>query len=239
MGKRFLGKTLMITSKAAQVDCLLQSWGYRLESAETLTLLWPPAIVSEDMVLIGAEKAYLYTTFELQAYGNINVRPEDIIKIADGLTKIAIRPKTKVYKKNAELMLAIHRQESSVCAELPVVHKTEHEFQVTKDMSFLFNRSGASSLNKGTIVQMTPDSEIRHYVCGYLDEIVVPLKSAVISKEQLLRDSLAHYKRNEVLNWDDFKLLNLSQIAFQYIKSCEKTGLINSAAKRLIEEGQI
>jgi len=88
-------------------------------------------------------------------------------------------------------------------------------------------------------VQMTPDSIVKHYLNGYLDGIVAPSEQIMISGESLLRNALIHYKRTETLNWDDFESLDLNQPAFQYIETCEKTGLINSAAKYLIEEGRI
>jgi len=239
MGRKFLGKVLTITSKTAQVESLLLSWGYQLEAAETLTLLWPPAILSEDVSLIDADTAYLYATFELQAHGNINVHSEDIIKFSNELTTVAVKSKVIVYKKNAELILESHKQELDVYTELPVVHRTESVFQVVDDTSFMFNRSGILPLSKGAIAQMTPASEVRHYSNGYLDGIVAPPKPAIISGEELLQDALIHYKRIEPLNWDDFKSLDLSQLAFKYIENCEKAKLINSAAKLLIKEGRI
>ncbi|ACL18694.1 hypothetical protein Dhaf_0628 [Desulfitobacterium hafniense DCB-2] len=239
MGRKFLGKILTITAKTAQIDSLLFSWGYQLESSEKLTLLWPPAILSEDISIINADTAYLYSTFELQAHGNINVHSEDITKIVDGLTKIAVKPRIKVYKKNAELMLETCERETDTHINILVARTVEKNYRVPDDVSFLFNRSGVLLLSKGVTVQMTPDSEVRHYTNGYLDGIVAPSEQAMLVGESLLQDALIHYKRMETFNWADFKSLDLSQIAFQYIEDCEKSGLINSAAKHFIEEGRI
>lgn len=239
MGKKFIGKVLNITAKTAQIDSLLFSWGYKLEAAETLTLLWPPAILSEDISLINADAAYLYSTFKLQAHGNINVHSEDITRITDGVSKVAVNPRIKVYNKNTELMLETCEQETNAYINLPVARRIEKNYRVTDDASFMFNRSGVLPLNKGVNVQMTPDSEVRHYTNGYLDGIVSPSEQISMSGESLLQDALKHYKRTETLNWDDFESLDLSQTAFQYIEGCEKTGLINSAAKYFIKEGRI
>jgi len=239
MKRKFIGKVLDITAKTAQIDSLLSYWGYQLEAAETLTLLWPPAILSEDISLINANAAYLYSTFELQAYGNINVHSEDITKIADGLSMVAINPRIKVYKKNSELMLETFEQKSEAYINIPVTRTVEKNYRVPHDASFLFNRSGVLPLSKGVTVQMTPDSEVRHYTNGYLDGIVTPPEPTVMSGESLLQDALKYYKRTEALNWDDFESLDLSQTAFQYIESCEKSKLINSAVKCFIKEGWI
>jgi hypothetical protein len=218
---------------------LLSSWGYQLETAETLTLLWPPAVLAEDVSLISTDTAYIYTTFELQPHGNINVHSEAISKITDGLTKVVVNPRIKVYKKNAELMIETHLHGPNVRTELETVHKSSAKFQASDDSSFLFNCAGVFHLSKGAVAQMTPNSKVNHYSKGYLDEVILPADPTAISEEQLLQNALIHYKRTEPLNWDDFESYDLSQTAFHYIENCEKTGLINSAAKLLIKEGRI
>lgn len=239
MGMLFLGKVITIASKTEQIDSLLSSWGYKLESSETLTLLWPPAILAEDVFLIGTDMAYLYTTFELQPHGNTNVHPDGVTKISEEITEIAVKTKIKVYKKNTELTLENRKYVPSPCAKLTVSHKSVNEIQATDDSFFKFSRSGVHQLSVGEIAQLTPGSTVNHYYRGYLDEIVAPPKPTTISKEKLLQDVLIHYKRTEPLSWDDFALIDLSQTAFQYIKSCEKTGAVNSAVKSLIKEGRI
>jgi len=85
---------------------------------------------------------------------------------------------------------------------------------------------------------LTHHSEVRHYSNGYLDSIITVANDAVtMTGANLLQDILIYYKRTEVFNWADYKSLKLSRVALLYIKSCEETGLINSAAKYFIEEG--
>ena len=239
MGRKFLGKVLTITAKTAQIDSLLSSWGYQLESAEMLTLLWPPAIILEDIALINTDAAYLYSTFELQAHGNINVHSEDIKRIADGLSKVAVTPRIKVYKKNAELMLENCERESDNFIDIPVMRIVGKVYSVLDENTYLFNRSGVSQLSKGMTVLMTPENQLRHYTGGYLDGIVALPEPATPTRESVLQDALMHYKRTETFNWVDYESLDLSQTAFQYIEECEKSGLINSAVKHFIEEGCI
>lgn len=240
MNRDFAGIVVTFTDKTTRLEQQLSAWKYTLETNEILTLLWPPSSQADDTMLVKAKYAYIFSSFEMKAHGNINVHSEDITMIAEGLTMVAIKPRIKVYKKNAELMLEAHEQESNdKVTELPVAHKIESEVHVTDDAFFMFNRSGVLPLSKGSIVKMPPDSEVRHYSSGYLDGIVSAPKLVMISGELLLQDALIHYKRSEPLNWDDFEFLDLSQCAFQYIEDCEKAGLINSAAKLLIKEGRI
>jgi len=240
MGKKFLGKVLNITSKTAQIDLLLSSWGYQLEVEETLTLLWPPAILLDDTAQIDADAAYLYSTFEIQAHGNINVHSEDIERISNGLSKVSVFTRTKVYKKNTELTIVKNEHIHDDYIVVPVARTIAKKYIVTDDNFYLFNcHSGVTSLSKGMVLQMTPESEVRHYRFGYLNEIISTKKHPTISGDSLLQDILMNYKRTEIFKWKDYESLYLSQVAFKYIETCEKHGQINSAVKYFIEEGLI
>ena len=43
-----------------------------------------------------------------------------------------------------------------------------------------------------------------------------------MSGKQLLQDALIHYKRLEMLDWDDFGAIDLSQIAFNISKIAKR-----------------
>ncbi len=239
MNESFIGIIATFSHKTAEIEQKLNAWNYKLEANETLALLWPPSSQVNDTTIIKNKSAYIFSSFELLAYGNIDAEPEDIRKSDNGISKVFIRSKTRIYKKNAELVIESRERESGTYIDIPVLQTVEKTYNVTDDNSFLFNCSGVSELSKGMTVQMTPKSEVRHYTNGYLDKIVIPPEPNVISKESLLQDALMHYKRNEFFNWDDFESIDLSQTAFKYIENCEKTEMINSAAKHFIEEGMI
>jgi len=240
MGRRFLGKVLTIKSKTAQVDSLLMSWGYQLETSETLTLLWPPAVMTDEAMIINTNYAYLYSTFELQPHGNINVRSQNIKRDINGVYMVTVDSRTKIYKKNAELVINKFVQAMDNYDCLPFAKEISNSYFVPNDgLCFIFNRSGAVPLHKGMSVILTPKSEIRHYVSGYLDCLVIPPEHSKIPSELLLRDTLANYKRNEKFIWEDFASLELSQIAIRYIDICKDLGVVNSAVKHLIQEGRL
>lgn len=239
MNYDFIGVVTTFTEKTDRLKRDLANWNYTLEENELLTLLWPPSSQLDDSIKIKTKYAYIFSSFEMHAHGNINVNSKDLKKISNRLTMVTVKPKIKIYKKNAELMLVAHEQESNNYTELPVTYRIESEIKIMDDGFFMFNRSGVLPLSKGAIAIMTPNSEVRHYSNGYLNEIVAPPKMLEISGESLLQDALVYYKRSEPLNWDDFESLNLSPCAFQYIEDCKMAGLINSAAKFLIIEGLI
>ena len=238
MNRNFLGKCLTIKNKTNDIDALLSSWGYKLEASETLTLLWPPAVIVDDITLINSDYSYLYSSFEL-SFGNINV-PENIKKIINGIFKVSVKSRVRVYKKNAEMVIDKDNQNLASFDNLSITEMFENIYTVPENNThFLFNRSGVVPLSKGQSVPLISGNVIRHYHFGYLKSFICPKIQSKLTNEQLLNDILAHYKRTEVLNSNDFDSLKLSETVFQYIKSCEASGFINSAVKHFIEEGRL
>jgi hypothetical protein len=240
MGRKFLGKVLSIKEKTARVDALVSSWGYQLETSETLTLLWPPAIMTDDTAVIFSDYAFLYSSFELQAHGNINLHSEDIIRVTNGVSKVSINAKTKVYRKNAEMVLIKDKLNSSVFDAITATESYANTYTIPDNNSyFLFNQSGVKPLSIGQTVFLTPKSEIKCYCFSYLISRIIPCLQGELTGEFLLVDILAHYKRTEVFESSAFSSYNLSDTASLYLNECEASGLINSVAKQFIEEGRL
>jgi hypothetical protein len=240
MGRDFSAVVVVFIQKTARVEQQLEAWKYKLEANETLTLLWPPSKIVNESVQVYTDYAYLYSTFELQAHGNINIHYDDIVRLEDGISKVSIKGRTKIYKKNTELVLEKCNETSYEYDTILIAHEISKNYVAQDDSVYFFNRSGISPMSKGMSVFLTPNCEVRHYSFGYLDSIVtVAYDFAALTGDTLLQDIIKHYKRLEIFNWADFESLELSNTAFQYIESCEKAGLINSAAKYYIEEGWI
>ena len=240
MGRNFLGIVLTIKEKTIQIDKLISSWGYQLESSETLTLLWPPAAIDDDVSVIDSDYAFLYSSFELQAHGNINVRSEDIYLITNGVSKVSVNLKTKVFRKNAEIIIERGKQHPYSFDENPPRESSASTYTVPDDNTyFLFNSFGAKHLSKGQSVSLTPQSEIRRYNYSYLTDRIYPCKQEELTDELLLDDILLHYRHTEAFDKSIFKSCALSKTSSQYIAKCESSGLINTVAKQFIEEGRL
>lgn len=239
-GREFLGKVLTIKAKTASVEMLLKSWGYQLEASETLMLLWPPSAIVDEVSTSCSGYAYLYSSFELQAHGNINVHSEDLKRFKNGVTRVTVNSRTRVHKKNAEMVIDNSNHDPIGFVELSVSERQESVFVVPDDIStFLFNHFGTTHLSKGQTVLLTQSSIIRRYLSGYLVGRVYSQSQEEWTSEQVLKDILAYYKRAEAFTMSDFDVNNLSETAYQYIERCEEFGLINSAAKRFIEEARL
>jgi hypothetical protein len=238
MGRKFLGKILTIKTKTANIDALILSLGYQLEASETLTLLWPPAALVDGVSKIAAHDAFLYSSFELQAHGNINVRSEDIVKGTNGISKILIKPNTKIYKKNVEIIIDKDEKHLSAFKEIFLTNSSVSAYTVPDDSAcFICNRSGVKPLRKGQLVFLTPQNEIRRYDHGYLTGRVYLRQREKLTGKLLLNDILAHYKQIETFGSVSFSSYELSETASRYLDECKTSGLINTVAKRFIKEG--
>ncbi len=240
MGKKFIGQILTIKNKTIDVKNLFSSWGYQVESSETLTLLWPPAAQVNDISTICSDNAFLFSSFNLEPHGNINVHSTDIASIGNGIWKVSIPSRVKVLRKNAEIVIDGGTVYSANYETLSVGESHSRIYTVSDDsVYYLFNRSGASQISEGQSVFLTPGTLIKHYNSGYLDGVIHPLQQNELSGEALLNDLLAHYNRTEPLSLESFATLDLSDTASKYIEKCMESGVINTAATRFIEEGKI
>jgi|LSQX01.3.fsa_nt_gb hypothetical protein len=240
MNKKFIGIVLAIKNKTVKIENLLLSWGYQLETSETLTLLWPPAALVNEVSVINSEYAFLYSSFDLQAHGNINVHSEDIYGVTYEVSRVLVNRKTKVFKKNAEIILFKGEEHGYAFDEISSLESTASIYTVHDGSTyFLFNRSGAKRLSKGQSVLLTPQAQIIRYYYGYPIERIYLRQQEELSGENLLKDILAHYRRTDVFDKRVFSSRVLSETASQYIEKCETSGLINTVAKQFIEEQRL
>ena len=240
MGRRFAGIILRICRKTPQVDSLISSWGYQLEASETLTLLWPPATTNGEVSNINADFAFLYASFALHAHGNININSEDIVQFTEGIYRISVKDRIKVFRKNTEALISHATRYLQPYEIINISQETQDEFVVPEDDSFfIFNNSGTTPLWRGQKVFLTRRSKIKRFFSGYLDRIISPQQHHELNGKELLADILIHYKRMEKFYISFFDLKSLSDTALKYVSECNKSGLINSAVKRHILEGKL
>lgn len=242
MNHRFLVMTLSITEKTMQIESLLQSWGYSLEASEQLTLLWPPAALSEESYSISSKSAFVYSSFTLKAHGNINLHSQAFHKVMDGVTEIEAESGSgvKIYDKNAEITLLRAEPIPSIC-EIIALEQTFTDTFVAdaEDDCYQFSPSGVMRVARDQRIFLTPNSEIRQYSNGYLVKTANCLPRAQLSGEELLIDILAHSKYDVPLKMYIFDGMSPSDTALEYIMRCKETGTINAVAERLIMEGQL
>lgn len=240
MNTKFLGLIITIESKTSYIDELLRSWGYQLDSSETLTLLWPPSPVIDDVNVINSDVAFVFTSFDLLAHGNINLRSTDVIKLNHGISKVLVKSRTKIYKKNVEIGIDKAKQTSSSYNEVIFSNREANKFTIPNvDSYFLFNHSGVIPLKYGQVVFLTPDSVIIRYNHNYPIRNIYPCQQKIWTDEELLADIIMYYKKTEKFDYNMLVSLVQSKATSHYIDKCRKFGSINSVVKRFIVEGKL
>lgn len=241
MGCRFAGVIIKINKKTEKVESLISTWGYQLEESEALTLLWPPMSTCDDIANVCSDSVFLHTSFTLQAHGNINVSPNEIEQLSENVSKVSVDDTIRVFRRNAELSIKCSKNNVVSYDELNVLTETTDNFIVPNDiMYFAVCAEGARPLFVGQSVFLTRDSHIKGFSSGYyLRNIMYPIQRKQLSGRKLLDDIIAHNKRIEPFDIEDFDTLSLSSLAMEYIFECEASGEINSIAKRYILEGKL
>jgi hypothetical protein len=237
MGQNFKGLIITFTAKDQELEHLLNGWGLRLEASEKLTLLWPPSSLLNETIMTTKSSLYIFSTFSLKEHANINVDKTDIFTFADGKTsKIKLNSKVKIFKKNTE-MTFLKRGDLEKPYEKIIVDEDEQlTFKADDNNYFLFNNNGVTPLVLDMNVTLTKASFIKHFKNGYQDKIITTAQKSEKTTIKL-EELLLYYKRTERFQNEDFESLNLSESAKKYIDSCKIHGVINVAAKRLIQQG--
>lgn len=238
--QEFLGLVISITNKTQSIDQLINTWGFQLESAETLMLLWPPAQLINENSAINSDFAYIYSTFELHAHGNTNLNSTEFSKISQGISRVTVNHTTKISNKNAEIFIdKITPTLTTIDTSKPSEYYT-NSFEIPDNGSyFIFNSSGVSKLSSGQVVYLTPSSKIVRYSASYPIEYIYLDQKNIMTCEMLLEDILSHYKRVEGFDYSFQNTQVFSEIIEKYIEICSERKLINPIVKRLMEEGLI
>ena len=228
--------------KSTELDQILFSYGYQLDYAEEVKLLWPPSALCDGIYKIPTDSVILATSFGLQAHNNIDLEQYDIAEIDNNISKLNIGNKCRVRYKNAEIIFApdtLKERELSTL-EVKIIQVDKFKVPSGNEEYYLYDEDGATFLKAGQTVYLTPNSKIiqyrQNYITGYY---VLCQNENNLDGEQLLNDILNHYKRKVVFLEDEFRECELSQTATSYMQKCKIEGTINAVAKEYIKEGKI
>jgi hypothetical protein len=227
-------------TKNSILDKVLEKLGYIIKNSEELTILWPPTFRYEDNAEIYSNKVFLYTKIDLIANSNIKIDSKDLIKSESNIYKILLRESAKVYTRNHELTFIPKTKTIKTYENIDVERKFLSIFKVPEDnIYFLFNSFGIEQLIRGQTIYLTPNSCIKQYCGGYLVKEIFPIQQKKLGGKALLIDVCKHTKMMDEFDLEQFSSVATNQDVSDYIRECEKTGLINSIAKLFILEGKI
>ncbi len=227
--------TVTFTEKNSQLDQLLLSWGFNLSVSEELVLLWPPAYESNETLLVSSEDSYIFSSFSLQAHGNINISDNDIHKISEKVTRVKTREKVKILKKNAEMTILLIPNDKEDAVLYNTKHSCTKRFVVPDSGTYyLFSQHGVEKLFAGQKVYLTATSFVAEYQANYLSQIISIEKDKEATLDERIKDALAHYWVS--VEFNETSGNSSSEYVLNYLGNCKKKGYINRAVLQMIEE---
>ncbi len=237
MSRSFSGYVVNINRKTYEISRQLSSWGYQIDESETVEILWPPTYYIDNHTIIDSDNAVVYSTFNLE--GNTNLTPFEIENLSNNISRIKTNARTIVYRKNIHIVIIRDNGQFNSRNQLPIVPPIyTSKFEVPVRLRyFCLNDAGVTPLDSGQIVYLTPNSYIIGYQSNYPVEYVYPCPIREMDNETRFFDILAHYKCSENYNHLGFKGQIQNKHILDYIKECSKSGCINSAVRRFIQEG--
>lgn len=188
MRNRIWASVITITNKTTEIEAVFEQWGYKIDTPESLVLLWPPSYEIDGINFISAERAFLSSSFRLQPCGNINTGSESIQVIDTNITKIRVNKHIKVLRKNAEIEIE-SRNVNLLLRENNVKEQFAERFTIPKENRYyLFSNGGIRELTYGEDVVLTLNSYICEYSNGCLIRIINAVKDVALKGEELLID---------------------------------------------------
>lgn len=220
--------------KNQQLDNLLQFWGYNVSASEELTLLWPPAYEDDEALYVTNNSVYVFSSFTIQAHGNTNVHSSSIHTVDTNVTRIDIKDKLRILKKNAE-MSVIATAFSSEIAPFEVQYLTTTKFVVPeKGIFYCYSSRGAEKLSPGQRVFLTETVFVVEYCGNYKSKVITMPGDIELSLSEKIRDALSYYWVS--IPYSNTVAEHYTDDALEYLQKSKIQGYINEAVLRLIEE---
>lgn len=222
------------TDKNPKLDALLQSWGYDLNTAEQLTLLWPPAYENDETHFVSSNSIFVNSSFVLQASGNTNAASNTIHRIDDVITRIEVKDKLRILKKNAELSVEVRPFSDEIVSH--VIHNlTAKKFVVPDEGTFYcYSSFGVERLSPGQIVFLTETSSIVEYCGNYIFAVILLPREEGTSLSEKIQDAVSYYWVS-IPYEKEMSEVQLKEI-LEHLPNGADTGYANKAVLDIYEE---
>lgn len=241
MNRFFKCFIITITEKTPDIESLLRSWGYELDSTEELTLLWPPSKTVYGEYETCSDTVYVQSSFLLQPNGNINKPLTEINSCGQGISSVRLGNRLRILKKNVDISVIQNHCKDTDISTTNIEEVFCRNFVIPDDnyKYFYYSSIGVTELNVGQKIILSPNTFIIKYESYYPIAKISYKEAPKLLGAELLIDILAHNKVFEIMRIEDFVEKDLSIIAQRYLDACIKTGMVNTVAKKYILEGLI
>lgn len=237
MGKSFLGAEITITRSDYDLNLMLLEQNLHIETAETLSVLWPPVFSVNAEYLCEGDKVYVNSSFPLIQQDNTNAfcNTDDL---PEGITQITLEERAVIFEKNIELSLLKIEADQCEFTQYEIESICSSKWETMEDMDYyLFDQDGCRKLSVGESVYLTEQDRIVGYRNGRVQKVVSSNKKNVLTAQQIIEDIQKYHPQSENYNSDDFSDLYASELVISYLEECHRNGNINTVVKKYIEEG--
>lgn len=237
MGKSFWGAEITINRSDYDLNLMLLEQNLHIETAETLSVLWPPVFLADSEYLCESDKIYVKSSFPLIQQDNTNefCNTDDL---PIGITQINLEERAVIFEKNIELTLI--KVEADYCefTQYEVESICSSKWETIEDMDYyLFDQDGCRKLSVGQSVYLTEQDRIVGYRNGRVQKVVSNNKKSVLTAQQIIEDIQKYHPQSENYNSDDFSDSYASELVISYLEECHRNCRINTVVKKYIEEG--
>lgn len=234
MRKHFKGVVIIIDKKNQEIEKILKKYGYYIETAETLSVLWPPACDNTGVLNIGSNDVYLSSSFELIEHRNTNSNNLNKVDIGKDISKIHIEGLLKIESRNIKETIQVTDNFSDRTPLFPEIQKQDL-FTASHKNFFIIDADGIKNMDVGEKAYLIAGTYIievdrNNYILRY----IYPRTEDEISVEMILQDILKHY-------WVEVEYGKLkdseNQTVLNYQNKCKQKGKINKCVRHYIEKG--
>lgn len=239
-GRNFVGALLQFRGKDADTDYYLSQMGYHLETAESLSVIWPPIPKIDEVYASDSESIFVLSSFQLKAKGNTNAEDREIMPIGGGVFRISHSDEIRIHYKNADATVKVATARSSEFQSCFVEEDSTGRFTVPEGQGiYVLHQNGTHLLRSGQEITLLSDDFVMFYWHTYILKRIYCQPDVPLDGRALLDDILRNYKVHISYSAAQFQGFELSQVAKEYLLGCEETGVINRVAAELIERGVI
>ena len=222
-------------NKTMLLDNQLNQWGFYLKTSEKVTILWPPAYSEEEKIIVSSSTVYLYSTFDFQGKGNVNIDNRFITK-NDSIMKVSMDDELRIVKNNVEMTIKKVPFEVKTDA-IETIWEEKKCFVVPPNNAYYyFSSYGVEKLYAGQKIFLTPKTHIVEYKENKLTRLIffaLPQKTKI---EEQVNEALSNYFIME--KYDEQKIKIFPKSMIQFLKNCKKDGMINKAVSDVLREGE-
>ena len=237
-GKNFFAVEFVISSEDYRSNSFFQEQDLRIECAENMDILWPPAYIKDDTFVIDSEKLYITSSFELIPHGNVNSDVTDIKSICENVSELIVSSSILIIEKNVECRIIREERELIDSSYEKAEYIYEDIYRIPEIYNyFLFDKNGCTSLLAGTEIFLSATDRIVGYKNGHIKRIILPKEKIKLTKEALIQNIIKYHPQIEPFELDDFMDITADEPVLSYVESCYRSGRINTVIKKYIKEG--